>query len=83
MKKIARLSLTALMLVAFPAVVCAQIAEVGEANVQPTPQIKNCSKRSRAIGIPARKESERNFSRTEASAKEDRAYGWGPAAPRW
>jgi hypothetical protein len=40
MKKIARLSLTALMLVAFPAVVCAQIAEVGEANVQPTPQIK-------------------------------------------
>jgi hypothetical protein len=28
------------MLVAFPAVVCAQIAEVGEANVQPTPQIK-------------------------------------------
>jgi len=40
MKKIAGLSLTALMLLAFPAVVCAQIAEVGEANVQPTPEIK-------------------------------------------
>ena len=40
MKKIVGLSLMALTLVAFPAVVCAQIAEVGEANVQPTPEIK-------------------------------------------
>ena len=40
MKKITGLSLMALTLVAFPAVVCAQIAEVGEANVQPTPEIK-------------------------------------------
>jgi hypothetical protein len=30
----------ALTLVAFPAVVCAQITEFGEANVQPTPEIK-------------------------------------------
>jgi hypothetical protein len=30
----------ALMLVSFPAVVGAQVAEIGEANVQPTPEIK-------------------------------------------
>jgi hypothetical protein len=40
MKKIAGLSLMALTLVAFPAVVCAQIAEAGKANVQPAPEIK-------------------------------------------
>jgi hypothetical protein len=40
MKKITGLSLMALTLVAFPAVVCAQITEVGEANVQPTLEIK-------------------------------------------
>jgi len=40
MKKIAGLSLMALMLVSFPAVVSAQVAEIGEANVQPSPEIK-------------------------------------------
>jgi hypothetical protein len=40
MKKIAGLSRMALTLVAFAAVVCVQIAEAGEANVQPTPEIK-------------------------------------------
>jgi hypothetical protein len=40
MKKIAGLSLMALMLAAFPAAVSAQVAEIGEANVRPTPEIK-------------------------------------------
>jgi hypothetical protein len=74
-KKIARLSLTAMMPVAFPAVVCAQIAEVGEANVQPTPQIKKLfeafagdlgyqrEKRANAI-FPERRREQRKIAHT-------------------
>lgn len=82
MKKITGLSLMALTLAAFPALVCAQIAEVGEANVQPTPEVKKLFE-AFAGDWDTSEKSERNFSRTEASAKEDRTYGWEPAAPCW
>jgi hypothetical protein len=75
--------LMGLTLLAFPAVPCAHIAEVGEVSVQPTPEIKKLFEAFAGDWDTGEKRERTQFSRTEASAKEDRTYGGEPAAPCW